>query len=447
MLHDKQHSTAQDSQSNISQNKLVPIHLGKSSKRFEHETLEVNSAVGCEEEKEEDHLSKLQIGKKSQSEPLNVYTSTRRNARLSSHNLKIHCNLEMTTVIDPHGDTEEWLQKTRLYSALEESNLIKSGKLSSTEEHSLILSLEKAVLEGIAVKPSDPSFGSIFLIFDNFKDFFDELKTIGQGSSAVVKKCRERATKALKEYAVKISSYSGDEERLLQTISSFKMNKGLKHPNVVEAEALYIDLCKEKTYMILELIEGRNLLEILDKVKQFEEREAAKLFKSVLCGAQYLHSQGICHRDLKLENILIENRANLKITDLNVSKYFKDHDSYNGLKKNNYKMWTFTGTVACLPPEVFTDLEYTENIDSWSAGVMLYTMLTGYIPFFEEYQEDLMESIIHGKYKTDSPEYEKLSSEAKHFIDCLLEKDPMKRYTLLEALSHTWITLNTKEDQ
>jgi len=188
------------------------------------------------------------------------------------------------------------------------------------------------------------------------------------------------------------------------------------------------------------LVEGQDLAGFLKKRKRFDEQTAAKILKGILLGVQYLHCHGICHRDLKLDNILIDKKSQVvKIIDFSVSKQFKEKRSYSALNNSNYKMWTFTGTINYLPPEVFKDLEYTEKIDSWGVGVILYAMLTGNLPFHKEYQEDLIESIINQSYDTENSDYASLPQGAKHLISCLLEKDAKERYTIFQALADPWI--------
>jgi len=109
----------------------------------------------------------------------------------------------------------------------------------------------------------------------------------------------------------------------------------------------------------------------------------------------------VCHRDLKPHNILVsEDGKIVKITDFNVSKFVENKGKkYTSLSLENYKMWTNTGTIAFTAPEVFEDAEYTEAVDMWSAGIVLYMMLCGYQPFDAEYVQDLIQLIREGKYE------------------------------------------------
>jgi len=154
-----------------------------------------------------------------------------------------------------------------------------------------------------------------------------------------------------------------------------------------------------------------------------------------------MHNVGVCHRDLKPNNILASNDGKIvKITDFNVSKFIdKGKKQYTGLSKENYKMWTYTGTIAFTAPEVLADTEYTEIVDVWSAGCVLYTMLCGYQPFQAEFLKDLIDKIIVGEVEYNQEHWSKISPEAIDLVKRLLEKDPKKRLSPSQALAHPWI--------
>lgn len=102
-------------------------------------------------------------------------------------------------------------------------------------------------------------------------------------------------------------------------------------------------------------------------------------------------------------------------------------------------MWTNTGTVSYIAPEVFQDSEYTELVDSWSAGVILYTMLCGSLPFQAELKTDLIDKIVAAEYEMSGEKWENVSEGAKNLVQNLLQKNPEKRYTPFEVLADPWI--------
>lgn len=127
--------------------------------------------------------------------------------------------------------------------------------------------------------------------------------------------------------------------------------------------------------MIMELVDGCELMDKIAEIEKYDENVAKKLFTQTLVAIKYLHENGICHRDIKPSNILVlSNEEKIKITDFNISKLCKNR---------NFQMLTHTGTESFSAPEMFCSEVYNEKIDLWSAGCVLYTMLAGYQPFFE----------------------------------------------------------------
>lgn len=193
---------------------------------------------------------------------------------------------------------------------------------------------------------------------------------MGEGASGTVKKCTKIGTDQI--FAVKIVRYRGDTERLFSDVKEFENHKRLNHRNIIKVYELYIDYFNKKTYLVMELVECREMLEVIHENGPFRgklisilknhnsvERVAAKILKQVLSGINYLHLNGVCHRDLKPDNILISQDGEMtKIVDFNVSKFSKSED-YTAISNENYKMWTQTGTIAFTAPEVFNDSQYT----------------------------------------------------------------------------------------
>jgi serine/threonine protein kinase len=152
-------------------------------------------------------------------------------------------------------------------------------------------------------------------------------------------------------------------------------------------------------------------------------------------GIQNLHSNGICHRDIKPDNILISNEGDMKIIDLFTSKYFKEKFTYDEDVKSNLKMLTVVGTLNYRAPETFIFSEYTEQIDLWSCGATLYYMLTGLMPFSSDNMAATINNINVGLSALDLTG---LPLDAVDLLKCLLTVDPMERYSVKEALNHKW---------
>ncbi len=169
-------------------------------------------------------------------------------------------------------------------------------------------------------------------------------------------------------------------------MTEFKNQKKLEHKNIIKCYDLYIDYYCKKIYTIMELIEAEEMFKVLEKIDHYSEAVASNIFKQILQAINYLHLKGVCHRDLKPNNILVsKDGETVKIADFNVSKFIEHKGKkFSALSTENIKMWTYTGTVAFTAPEVFMEQEYTESVDMLIAGVVLYTMLCGYQPFQAE---------------------------------------------------------------
>lgn len=161
--------------------------------------------------------------------------------------------------------------------------------------------------------------------------------------------------------------------------------KSIKHPNIIEVHDLYIDFDQGYVFLVMEYFEADEMFAYLGKVGFYTEEVAKKLMYQLFTAIDFLHEQGIVHRDLKPNNLLVSKEHLLKITDFNVAKFFDDkYKDSTVLGKFKFKMHTYTGTIAFSAPEIFESDCYTEAVDVWSAGCVLYTMLCGYQPFDSE---------------------------------------------------------------
>jgi len=297
----------------------------------------------------------------------------------------------------------------------------------------------------------------IHVIQDGFCSYYKECETLGQGTSGIVKKCIKNGTDD--HYAVKIVKYNNDTELLVLIVNEFKNHHKLSHKNIIKVYELYIDYVTKKIFTIMELADCREMFEVIQNLGHYSEAVASGIFKQILTGISYLHLNGVCHRDLKPDNILVSSDGQIvKITDFNVSRFVenKSKKKYSSLSKENLKMLTYTGTIAFTAPEVFQELEYTETVDMWSAGAVLYTMLCGYQPFHAEFTKDLIELIKEAKYEFHDESWSTISQPAKELISRCLDPNYKTRILPSEGLMHPWIanqgnvpdscTLRTKDN-
>lgn len=226
--------------------------------------------------------------------------------------------------------------------------------------------------------------------------------------------------------------------------------KNLRHKNVIQ----FLESFESEHYIliIMEYISCGDLLSYVRKRSRIPEIIAKFIFKQIIEGIQFIHSKNIVHRDIKLDNILIDLNNNIKICDFGVSKQIKNREIINDQ----------CGTPAYIAPEILRNNGYEGfPVDIWSAGVVLYTMLTGTVPFKAHNMKDLHKMILKGNYMSISEFNNKIdpnnnncnlnnqsiSSDAESLIKSILELDPKKRITSEGILNHPWIkTLDYKQN-
>ncbi|KAI7872969.1 kinase-like domain-containing protein [Spinellus fusiger] len=234
-------------------------------------------------------------------------------------------------------------------------------------------------------------------------------KTLGVGTFAIVKACVHRITQ--QPFALKIILKKAIADILKQ----------VRHPHIVSMHGLYES--KEAVYIVTDLASGGELFQQLLNKGNYTEKDAANLVRQMLEGLDYLHT---------LDPLFdtTEEDASLMITDFGLSKILKHHDDI---------LMTACGTPGYVAPEVLLQTGYGKPVDIWSVGVIMFTLLSGYTPFWGDDQASLFQSIIAGKYDFDEEYWSDISQPAKHLIDKLLTFDPSKRITAEEALLDPWI--------
>ena len=212
--------------------------------------------------------------------------------------------------------------------------------------------------------------------------------------------------------------------------------KSLDHPDIVRIIESFNT--KDSYVLVTEYCEGG---ELYDQVRnQLSETQIAVIFKQLLSGLAYLHSHNIVHRDLKLENILIqeiekskttgEDLFNIKIIDFGTARIFD----------NKKKPQSIVGSSYYIAPEVLNQ-KYGKECDLWSVGVILYMFIVGHAPFDGCDDEEITGNIQKGIYKKDDKRWKKASKEVKDLIQRLLIYNPQKRLTALQALRHPWFKI------
>ena len=217
------------------------------------------------------------------------------------------------------------------------------------------------------------------------------------------------------------------------------------HPNIVKIREVFED---QRYYqIIMEEIKGGSVFDrfiekMEEKEETYTEKEAAILFKQIMSAINYCHKQGISHRNLKLENLLYVSKvknAQIKIIDFGFSTFFENiiPTLNDALKGEKGKMTEIVGTIHYMSPEIIEG-KYSEKCDIWSAGVILYTILSGLLPFEGNSTKEIFKKILKKKYTFPEEEFSYISNDAKDLISNMLCEES-KRYTAEQILEHPWI--------
>lgn len=256
---------------------------------------------------------------------------------------------------------------------------------------------------------------------------------LGSGSFATVSRAVKKKTG--KEYAVKVIKKSKlSAEELAVVHDEVAIMDKVEHKNIVCLYEMFET--PKKIYMVMEYLTGGELFDSVVEKGNFSEKEAARLIKSVAEAIDYLHSQGIVHRDLKPENLIYADmsaNSDIKITDFGLAKIRSEHGHTPG-------MTTSCGTPGYVAPEVLDNQPYGSAVDLWSLGVILYILLCGFPPFYDENTQQLYKQIRKGDYDFPDPYWSDISKSAKDLVSKLLTVDPNKRYTAKQVIAHPWVS-------
>ncbi|CAF2879593.1 unnamed protein product [Rotaria sp. Silwood2] len=256
-------------------------------------------------------------------------------------------------------------------------------------------------------------------------------KTIGKGNFAKVKLARHIPTS--REVAIKIIDKAQLNPTSLQKLfREVKIMKGLDHPNIVK---LFEVIETEKTlYLVMEYASGGEVFDYLVAHGRMKEKEARSKFRQIVSAVQYLHQKHIVHRDLKAENLLLDAELNIKIADFGFSNEFTPGN----------KLDTFCGSPPYAAPELFQGKKYDgPEVDVWSLGVILYTLVSGSLPFDGQNLKELRERVLRGKYRI--PFY--MSTDCENLLKKFLVLNPTRRSALESIMKDKWINISYENDE
>nr|XP_055054750.1 calcium/calmodulin-dependent protein kinase (CaM kinase) II beta 1 isoform X31 [Misgurnus anguillicaudatus] len=263
-----------------------------------------------------------------------------------------------------------------------------------------------------------------------FTDEYQLYEELGKGAFSVVRRCVKLSTG--QEYAAKIINTKKLSARDHQKLErEARICRLLKHPNIVR---LHDSISEEGFhYLLFDLVTGGELFEDIVAREYYSEADASHCIHQILDSVHHIHQHDIVHRDLKPENLLLASKcknAAVKLADFGLAIEVQgDQQAWFG----------FAGTPGYLSPEVLRKEAYGKPVDIWACGVILYILLVGYPPFWDEDQHKLYQQIKAGAYDFPSPEWDTVTPEAKNLINQMLTINPTKRITAQEALKHPWV--------
>jgi len=268
-------------------------------------------------------------------------------------------------------------------------------------------------------------------------------KVLGTGGFAVVKQCTHLRSK--KSYAVKVMNIvepTNEEDleeggmTLPEIAEEIRLTISLASPQVVRIYDFY--QTPKHVYVIMEFLRGGELLEAVMNLGSYSEKDAALIMKQLLTGLVNVHAHNITHRDLKLENLILAEKGNLRslrIADFGLAKK---------MKTSRGKLSAQCGSPAYVAPEIILGQQYTPAVDMWAVGCILYCLLNGQLPFYEADEQAMFRRIAKGEAR---PPAESVSEDARELIGQLLCADKVTRLTASEALEHRWITGGSVDHQ
>jgi serine/threonine protein kinase len=262
-------------------------------------------------------------------------------------------------------------------------------------------------------------------------EYYKFVKLIGKGAFGKVTLGIHKLTG--KSVAIKTieKSYMKDDFSKKKVFQEVYLLKKIRHSNVIKL--LEVFESSKHLLMVMEFAGGGDLLKLIKRKGRLAEGDAKFIFKQIVYGLAHIHCRSVIHRDVKLDNILLDCEKGVKICDFGVSKIIK----------KGQVIAEQCGTPAYLAPEIIIDKGYEGFfVDIWSLGVLLYAMLCGTVPFKAQNLEDLHKLILKGEFTFACD----LSQEAQSLIKSMLKLEPKARITIPQTLAHAWLKETNEDD-
>ncbi|OWF49833.1 calcium/calmodulin-dependent protein kinase type IV-like isoform X2 [Mizuhopecten yessoensis] len=274
--------------------------------------------------------------------------------------------------------------------------------------------------------------GGGYWINESIKDDqFDDLYTIGpelgRGTNSIVNKCTSCLTG--EAWAVKTVNKRAQKHCRGEVVKEIGLLLRLSHPNLIRLKEVFET--PTKLQLVLALAKGGELFDSIETRGTYTEKEAAHIMRDILEAVQYMHKNGVTHRNIKPENLLLEDLKDIpkiKLTDFGLAV----------IQEKDVQMNMVCSSPDYSAPEMLHGIPYTEAVDLWSCGVIAFVLLAGYEPFLD-LNGETYKRVMKVDYTFDERACPEISENAKDFIRKMLQKDPKKRMSAAAALNHPWV--------
>ncbi|KAA0711724.1 NUAK family SNF1-like kinase 2 [Triplophysa tibetana] len=256
----------------------------------------------------------------------------------------------------------------------------------------------------------------------NVKHRYEFLETLGKGTYGRVKRAVDRSGRTVAIKSIRKEKIK-DEQDLIHIRREIEIMTSIAHPHIITIYEVFEN--KDKMVIVMEYASGGDLYDYISDKQHMSENEARHLFRQIVSAVHYCHKNGIVHRDLKLENILLDDNGNIKIADFGLSNLYQG-DKF---------LQTYCGSPLYASPEIVNGRPYRgPEVDCWSLGVLLYTLVHGAMPFDGHDHKNLVQQISSGDYRKPSK-----PSDACGLIRWMLMVNPARRASLGEIAGHWWL--------
>ncbi|XP_061113965.1 NUAK family SNF1-like kinase 1 [Conger conger] len=263
----------------------------------------------------------------------------------------------------------------------------------------------------------------------NLKHRYDVLETLGKGTYGKVKKAVERRSgKTVAIKSIRKEHITDDLDRV-HIQREIEITSSLKHPNIIRIHEVFES--KDKIVIVMDYASQGELYDYVNERRRLPESEARDIFRQIVSAVHYCHKNGVVHRDLKLENILLDQDFNVKLADFGLSNYYQ----------RGHLLQTYCGSPLYASPEIVKGLPYQgPEVDCWALGVLLYALLYGSMPFDGADYKMLTQQISRGQYRRPHP-----PSDACALIDWMLTVEVEERATVEDIANHWWVNWGFEE--